>query len=56
MQTSGGAGLWMSMHLVSIIFEIRVNKAALCFHHCWVSIMCFIVKERNFGFHEKDIY
>lgn len=33
MQTSGAAGLLMSVHLVSIIIEMRVNNATLCFHH-----------------------
>lgn len=45
MQASGGAGLLTSVHLVSIIFEIRVNNVTLCFHRCWVSVMCFYSRE-----------
>lgn len=53
MQTSGGAGLLTSMHLVSIIFGIRVNNAPLCFHHSWVSAMCFQSKRDILVFMNK---
>lgn len=43
----------MSVHLVSVIIEIRVNNATLCFQHSWVSVMCFHSKREIWGFMNK---
>lgn len=53
MQTSSAAGLLISVHLVSVIIEMRVNNATLCFHHSWVSVMCFHSKREILGFMNK---